>query len=84
MARSTSLIHKFDPQKESIEDFHERFKFYCVANNLHPGEGNNRKKALFITLLGQGSFSKLKVLAHPTAVNDLSLDAILQHLFGHY
>ena len=82
MAHGT--IREFDPQKESIEDFHVRFEFYCVANNLRPGEGDNRKKALFITLLGQGSFSKLKALVHPTAVSDHSLDAILQHLAGHY
>ena len=84
MAHGT--IREFDPQKESIEDFHERFEFYCVANNVRPpGEGEaDRKKALFITLLGQGSFSKLKSLAHPTPVTDLALDAILQHLSGHY
>jgi len=55
-----------------------------VANNLRSGEGDNRKKALFVTLLGQGSYSKLKALAHLTAVSDLTLDAILQHLSGHY
>ena len=84
MAHGT--ICEFDPQKESIEDFHERFEFYCLANNVRAAEGEaaDRKKALFITLLGQGSFSKLKSLAHPIAVADLSLDAILQHLSGHY
>ena len=82
MAHGT--IREFDPQKESIEDFHERFEFYYVANNLHPGEGDNRKKALFITLRRQGSFSKFKALAHPTAVSDFSLGTILRHLSGNY
>jgi len=84
MRMAHGTIHEFDPQKESIEDFHERFEFYCVANNLCPGERDNRKKALLLTLLGQGSYSKLKALANPTAVSDLTLDAILQDLSSHY
>jgi len=51
MANGT--IYKLDPQKESTEDFYE---FFYVANNLHPVERDNHKKALFLTLLGQGSF----------------------------
>ena len=27
-------LREFDPKKESIEDFHERFGFYCVANGM--------------------------------------------------
>jgi len=58
MAQFASLTHK----KESIEDFYEHFEFYCVANSLHPGEGDNHKKALFLTLLSQGSYLKLNAL----------------------
>ena len=29
-----SIPREFDPKKESIEDFHERFDFYCMANNI--------------------------------------------------
>ena len=42
----------FDSTKESIEDFRERFEFYCVANNIRD-DAARRKKALFLTLLGQ-------------------------------
>ena len=38
------------------------------------------KKAIFITLLGQETFTKLKVLGSPTPVSDLSLDATKQQL----
>ena len=34
----------------------------------------------FIALLGQETFTKLKVLASPTTVNDLTLNAIVQFL----
>ena len=69
-------LHEFDPKKESIEDFYERFVFFCVANNIW-GDNMDRKKAIFVTFrLGQETFTKLKVLASP--VSDLSLDAIKQ------
>ena len=34
----TMMVHgslwEFDPNKESVEDFHERFEFYCVVNGI--------------------------------------------------
>ena len=78
-------LREFDPKKKSIEDFRERFDFYCLVNNIRDNKENlRRRKALFITLLGQAMFSKLKVLASPTAVSDLTLDAIMEHLIGHF
>ena len=79
-------FREFDHRKESIEDFRERFEFYCLANNIRDDEENRRqrKKALFITLLGQETFAKLKVLSSPTPVSDLTLDAIMECLMGHY
>jgi len=63
---------EFDPKKESIEDFLE---YYCVANNVR-GDDADKKKAMFLTLLGQETFAKLKVLASPTPVIEL--------MFGRY
>ena len=37
-----------------------------------------------ITLLGQETFARFKALVSPTAVNDLMLDAIVQHLTQHF
>jgi len=31
-------LREFDSSKESIEDFRDRFEFYCLANNIK-GEG---------------------------------------------
>ena len=78
-------LREFDPIKESVEDFKKCFEFYCLANNFW-GEGDHarRKKALFITLLGQETYEKLKILTSPTPVADLTLDAIMEHLIGHY
>ena len=78
-------LKEFDPKKESIEDFKERFEFYCLANNIKDdGDHARRKKALFITLLGQGTFVKLKVLTNLIPVADLTLPAIMEHLLSHY
>ena len=77
-------LRDFDSTKESIEDFCERFKFYCLANNIKGGEALRRKKALFVTLLGQATFAKLKDLANPNEIKDLSLDNIMGLLIGHY
>ena len=27
-------VREFDPAKESMEDFQQRFEFYCLANNI--------------------------------------------------
>ena len=64
----------------------ERFDFYCLANNIRGenADAARRKKAMFITLLGQATFAKLKVLASPTPVADLTPDAIMEHLVAHY
>ena len=79
-------LKEFNPVKESIEDFQERFNFYCLANNIRGenADAARQKKAMFITLLGQATFAKLKVLASPTPVADLTLDAIMEHLVAHY
>ena len=62
-------LREFDPKKKSVEDFHKRFEFYCVANGIWD-DNTAKKKAIFIMLLGQETFTKLKVLAGPTTVND--------------
>ena len=80
------MLREFDPSKESIEDFRERYDFYCLANNIR-GEGEaavSRKKALFLTLVGQAAFAKLKTLASPRPISELTLDEIMEHLVGHY
>ena len=54
-----------------------------MANGIHE-DNTDKKKAMFVTLLGQETFAKLKALVSPTAVNDLMLDVIVQHLTQHY
>ena len=78
MAHGT--LWEFDANKESIEDFHHRFKFYCLLNNIKEGDEAqwNHKKALLITLVGQATFAELRDLASPHAIADISLDDIVE------
>ena len=48
-------IKEFDLTKETIDNFRQRFKFYCAANNIKSDDEAQQacKKALFITMLGQ-------------------------------
>ena len=32
-------LREFEPTKESIKDFKERFEFYCTVNNIRGGGG---------------------------------------------
>jgi len=52
----------FDPDAETIDDYKERFDFYCTAHGI----ADERKKALFLTRIGQKMYTKLKVLVSPT------------------
>ena len=79
------MLRDFDSTKESVEDFHERFEFYCLANNIkEEGDGQRRKKALFVMFLGQATFAKLKDLANPREIKDIPLNEIVDLFIGHY
>ena len=79
-------IREFDPTKESIEDFQQCFEFYCLANNIKTEDEAQiaRKKAVFVTMLGQATFAKLRDLANPRAITDLTLADIMDVLTAHY
>ena len=79
-------IKEFDPTKETIDDFRQRFEFYCTANNIKSDDEAQqaRKKALFITMLGQTTFVKLRDLASPNDITTLSLDQVIELLTAHY
>ena len=79
-------IKEFNSTKETIDDFHQRFEFYCAANNIKSDDEAQQahKKALFITMLGQTTFVKLHDLANPNDITTLSLDQVVELLTAHY
>ena len=70
----------FDPKTERIEDYKERFDFYCVAHGVEEA----KQKALFLTRIGQTAYSKLKTLVNPTLLAELDLNTIVKKLAEHY
>ena len=78
-------LREFDAIKESIEDFHHRIEFYCLAINMDDDEAQqNRKKALFVMLVGIMTFAKLRDLASPCEITNISLNDIMVLLQTHY
>ena len=86
MRMAHGTLREFDSKKEAFKDFRQRFEFYCLANNIKDGDEaqRNRKKALFIMLVGQATFAKLRDLASPREITDISLDNIMELLKTHY
>ena len=74
------VAHPFDPKTERIEDYKERFDFYCVAHGVE----ETKQKALFLTRIGQTAYSKLKTPLSPTPLADLSLETIVEKLAEHH
>ena len=79
-------IKEFDSTKETIDDFRQCFEIYCAANKVQSeNEAQQaRKKALFITMLGQITLVKLRDSANPTDITTLSLDQVVKLLTAHY
>ena len=77
---------EFDLAKESVEDFKQLFEFYCLANNIKAEDDAQiaRKKAVFVTMLGQATFAKLRDSANPREITDLTLTDIVGVLTAHY
>ena len=80
MRMAHGTLGEFDANKESIEDFYQRFKFYCLLNHIKEGDEAqwNHKKALLIMLVGQATFAKLRDLASPHVIADILLDDIVE------
>ena len=75
-----SMLESFNPTVESIEDYKERFDFYCTAHQIPEA----RRKALFLTRIERDAFATLKTLLTPTPLTDVSLNAILTAMTQHY
>ena len=75
MAHS-SVPGLFDAKNERIDDYKERFDFYCVAH----GVAEEKQKALFLTSIGQQMYVKLKTWIRPRTFSDLTLEQIIAQL----
>ena len=77
---SPSTLEAFDPTVESVDDYKERFDFHCTALEIC----EERQKALFLMRIGREVFVKVKTLASPTPLTELSLAQIVTFMKQHY
>ena len=72
--------------KSQLKIFNNAFEFYCLANNIKAEDNAEiaRKKAVFVTILGQATFAKLRDLVNPNEIIDLFLVDIVGVLTAHY
>ena len=73
-------LESFDSAVETVDDYKERFDFHCTALGIR----EDRQKALFLTRIGRDVFVKVKTLASPTPLADLTLAQIVEYMKGHY
>ena len=76
---ASNLLRQFNLKNEWIEDYKERFDFYCVAR----GVGEGKQKVHFLTSIGQQTYAKLKKWIWPSTFFDLTLAQIVACLREH-
>ena len=77
---SNSTLEAFNPAVESVDDYKERFDFYCTA----AGVRQDQCKALFLARVGWEVFLKMKTLANPQPLTELDLPQIVDLMKEHY
>ena len=66
-------LESFDPAVKTVDDYKERFDFHYTTLGIC----EERQKALFLTRIGRDVFVKVKTLASPTSLTDLTLGQIV-------
>lgn len=70
-------LENFDPESDSWTNYKERLSFYFQANEIDDPE---KKKALFVSVIGKSLYEIIKKLIFPSDVTRKSLEEILDSL----
>ncbi|XP_043224538.1 uncharacterized protein LOC122382800 isoform X3 [Amphibalanus amphitrite] len=71
----------FEPAEETFENYLQRFQFYCSANDVR---AESKQKALFLTVVGQAVFGKIKDLISPVTLEEATFELIKEKVKNHY
>lgn len=74
-------IEQFDPQQGTFSEYQERVEFYFTANGITDEE---RKRAIFLTVVGPSQFRSLKDLCAPSPISDKTYDELCTRLRQHH
>ena len=74
-------IEEFDLKEEEWPQYVERLGHYFVANGV---DVNEKKRAIFLTLVGPKTYKLLRSLIHPATPNDKSYAELVEALTKHF
>lgn len=73
-------LDEFDPANETVTAYIERAELFLVANSV----ADKKKVAVFLSVLGSKTYSRLRNLMMPDNPKDKSFDEIVEKLKEHY
>ena len=76
-------LEPFDPKTTTWESWYERLASFFVANGIK-AEENERRVAIFLSLIGSTTYELLRTLVHPKRPDELNLDELTAVLKAHY
>ena len=79
--KMAGTMGQFGPYEKGSDfsGYLERFEYFIMANDIE----DKRKKAVFLSCVGESIFALIKDLLQPTKVSDSSLDDIIAALKAH-
>jgi hypothetical protein len=75
------VIEQFEPAKAVFSEYKERLDFYFEANEV---EDDDKKRAIFFTVIGPNQFSLLRDLCAPAKIKDKSYSDLCDLMKKHH
>ena len=77
----TSIMGQFGPYEKGSDfsGYLERFEYFIIANDID----EKKKKAVFLSFIGESTFALIKDLLQPSKIGDKSFDDIIAALKAH-
>ena len=81
MAATLGKIEEFDGKKEEWVQYVERLSHFYIANGI---ETEEKKRAVFLSLIGPSSYKILRNLVSPAKPGDKSFAELVEALSKHF
>ena len=81
MASHFGRIDEFSPEKENFKEYEEKLTFFFEANSV---TDDSKKRAIFLTVIGNSQFRLLKDLIIPSVFTDFTFEQLCKKLRDHH
>ena len=81
MSGTLGRVEEFDGNKDDWQQYVERLEYFFIANSI---DGAERKRAVFLSLIGQSTYKTLRNLLSPDKPGDRSYADLVDTLSKHY